>query len=114
MKFTLQIVILIIVRFFNLGERPGIKRANTIERIEELGKDVPFEVTIKRVLVLAQRGDWNGCEQALRYDSYILTSSTEFSIRMPSLHGLESFTPDNQPYSKQSEKDDFIGQSFLV
>ena len=79
--------------FFNLGERPGIKRANTIERIEELGKDVPFEVTIKRVLVLAQRGDWNGCEQALRYDSYVLTSSTEFSIRMPSLHGLESFTP---------------------
>ena len=97
----MQIVILIIVCFFNLGERPGIKRANTIERIEELGKDVPFEVTIKRVLVLAQRGDWNGCEQALRYDSYILTSSTEFSIRMPSLHGLESFTPYNQTYSKQ-------------
>ena len=47
-----------------------LKRANsTVDRIlqyQELGKDVPLEIAVKRVLVLAQRGDWPGCEQALR------------------------------------------------
>lgn len=33
----------------------------------ELGQDVPVEIVLKRVLVLAQRLDWSGCEQALRY-----------------------------------------------
>ena len=51
-------------------KRSTIRRANsTVERIlqyQELGKDVPTDIAIKRVLVLAQRGDWSGCEQALR------------------------------------------------
>ena len=51
-------------------KRSTIQRANsTIERIlqyQELGKDVPTDIAIKRVLILAQRGDWAGCEQALR------------------------------------------------
>ena len=51
-------------------KRSTIQRANsTIERIlqyQELGKDVPMDIAIKRVLILAQRGDWPGCEQALR------------------------------------------------
>ena len=47
-----------------------MKRANTVENIGELGKDVPIEIAIKRVMVSAQRSDWNGCEQALRSHSH--------------------------------------------
>lgn len=43
------------------------KRSKTLPEFQsELGKDVPLEVALKRVLVTAQRGDWAGCEQALR------------------------------------------------
>ena len=43
-------------------------RKNTIEKIllyQELGKDVPIDIALKRVLLCAQRNDWKGCEQAL-------------------------------------------------
>ena len=59
---------------FFLGEAPAMKRANTVENIGELGKDVPIEIAIKRVMVSAQRSDWNGCEQALRSHSHTLES----------------------------------------
>jgi hypothetical protein len=48
-----------------------VRRSNTVERIvqyQELGKDVPLEVALKRVLILAQRGDWPACEQSLRFE----------------------------------------------
>ena len=51
-------------------KKRSLQRANsTVDRIlqyQELGKDVPIDIAVKRILVLAQRGDWTGCEQALR------------------------------------------------
>ncbi len=52
-----------------------LKRSKTSDNLQgieldkktDLGQDVPFEIAIKRVLVCAQRNDWSGCEQALRY-----------------------------------------------
>ena len=59
-------------------KKRSLQRANsTVDRIlqyQELGKDVPLDIAIKRVLVLAQRGDWTGCEQALRLDFRVLLS----------------------------------------
>ena len=50
-------------------EDPPPSRKSTLDRIllfQELGKDVPIEIGIKRVLLCSQRNDWTGCEQAIR------------------------------------------------
>ncbi len=48
------------------------KRSDAVEKIllyQELGKDVPIEIALKRVIVMAQRSDWPACEQALRLEN---------------------------------------------
>lgn len=45
-------------------ERPPAPSSGSA--IGDLGKDVPLDIAIRRILILAQRGDWAGCEQALR------------------------------------------------